>query len=194
MNRQNLFLLISQLYLGIYVIANPIVETFGSVLGCDLDRTYDNKVFNLYTDRVGGTQLSISPDGQVQASADIKLPSYPLTGKFDSKNQGKNSPQYGNLLGMNSVGKWNQYGYLSVLNDPKVSGGDYAFRFSAKPGPNQFLPGVLFKYKCNNGSPILVATNAKDGSQFMGCTIRGGSNVCSRPCNYVSEGFLMLPI
>jgi hypothetical protein len=183
MNPQNLFILISQLSLGLFVAANPVAEPRAAENLCDLSQGYENQSFNLYTDRTRGTKLRISNDGQVQAGVSPGPDSYPLTARFDSKPPGGEFPCYGNLGGMDKNMQWTQHGFLSPRRDALTSGGGYAFRFAQfppTPDPSTVHPEVLFEFQCAEGSPVLVPTHAQSGEQFMGCSFKDGLNVCCR--------------
>jgi hypothetical protein len=179
MNPLNLFILVSQLSLGLYVAASPSTANPDPETFCDRSKTYAGRKFNLYTSTDYYTdRLMISDDGRVQ---DGRNDGYVLTAKFAEKPTGSEPyPWYGNLQAMDANNKWSQYGYL--LSRPEISGGGYNLMFKVpekiQPPETRWKSGVTFGFDCVGGRPILIVKNLAN-SQVTGCDVKGGGlNVC----------------
>jgi hypothetical protein len=187
MNPLNLFILVSQLSLGLYVAASPSVPSVAQRPPeklCDMQKRYAGKLFNLYTTQTGGEKVMVTKDGNVQVGGNGGNGGYPFTASFVDEPAGSTPehripfPWTGSLRVLDDKGQLLQYAYLSPRPNPDVSGGGFALRVKVppekQPPATEWKRDVVFGFNCISDSPTLLTTNLDD-SRMMGCAVEGGA-------------------
>jgi hypothetical protein len=112
MNPLNVFILVSQLSLGLCVAASPSVAQRAPETLCDMQKTYAGRLFNLYTTQADEEKLIVTEDGTVQFGG---KDGYSFTASFVDEPAGSTPehrirfPWHGNLRVMDAKGKLSQY-------------------------------------------------------------------------------------